>query len=151
MPSNSTGREEVSEELSNYAQSVGFISMDGLVVFDKRLFEELCPKPIQLAEALTDVAVELVVCALLAAALNDHGWEFGFLAGWKIDFHQLVYSFLEETRRLYGEVDGPSQIDKIRVRLILNFQLLLFLCFLVILGIVAFIFITLFLAVVGLT
>ena len=72
MPANRVRREQVAEELRDYSQTVRFVAVNGVVVFGEHCFEEVLPQPVELAEPLADQAKEFIVCALLAAALDDH-------------------------------------------------------------------------------
>lgn len=80
MPADGIGRQKMSEELSNDAEAVRFVTVDRVVVFDEHFFEEVLPQPVELAEAFTNQAEELVIRSFLAAALDDHGWQFIFSA-----------------------------------------------------------------------
>lgn len=82
-------------EKSGYvSQPVGLITMYGFVIFDERLFEQVCPHTVNLGESLSDETVELGVGLLLRTCFDDHGRQLGFLAHRQIDFGQLVYRFL---------------------------------------------------------
>jgi hypothetical protein len=120
MPADGVTREQMSEELSDDAQPVGLVTMDGVVVLGEHVLEQFPPKPVELAEALANQPKELVVSAFLAAALDDHARQLVFTASRKIDAHELVTSFLEAAGRHDCQVDGTAQIDKVRVRLILD-------------------------------
>lgn len=71
-PGYSIRGEEMSEESSDITQFVGFVPMDGVVVFRKRLLEVVTPNPTDLAESFTDETVELRVRTLLRTTFNDH-------------------------------------------------------------------------------
>lgn len=72
----------MSKEFGNVTESVGFVSVDRIVVCAEGFFEEFGPETVELCETLTDQAVEFAVCALLGAALDDHGAELQLLSGW---------------------------------------------------------------------
>jgi hypothetical protein len=110
----------VSEELSDNAQPVGLVTVDGVVVLCEHVLKQFPPKSVELAEALANQPEELVVSAFLATALDDHAGQFVFTASRKIDAHELVTSFLEAAGRHDCQVDGTAKIDKIRVRLVLD-------------------------------
>ena len=110
----------MSKELSDDAQSVSLVTMDGVVVLCKHILKEFPPESVELAEALTNQPKELVVSAFLAAAFNDHARQLVFAASRKIDAHELVASFLEATGRHDCQVNGTAKVDKVRVRLVLD-------------------------------
>lgn len=60
------------EELSNDAELVCLVTMDGFVVFDKQFLEQLLPKSIELAETFSNIAVEFVEGLLLIRTLDNH-------------------------------------------------------------------------------
>lgn len=66
------------EELCDDAKAIRFETVDSLVVVGESFLEKVGPHPVQLAEALSDHAIELLVCALLACALDNHGCELVF-------------------------------------------------------------------------
>jgi hypothetical protein len=72
VPANSIGRKKVTKELCDNAKTVGFQTMNCIVVLDKRSLEELVPHAVDLTKTLTDQAEELVVSTFLGATLNDH-------------------------------------------------------------------------------
>ncbi len=113
--------------------------MDSVVVFRKRRFEEFSPKTVKLGKALADQAVKLRVSTFLRTTFDDHRGQLLFLSRRKSYLHQLVTAFLEVNTRHDGQVDCPPEVDKICVALILDLQILLFLCFLVIRTVVTFI------------
>jgi predicted GTPase len=82
MPANSVGREKMTEELCDNAKTVGFQTMNCVVVLDKRSLKELIPHAVDLAKTLTNQAKELVVSTFLGATLNDHRGEFVFQSRW---------------------------------------------------------------------
>lgn len=98
MPVNGVARHQVPEELSDNAQPVGLVSVDGVVILGEHVLKQLPPKSVKFAEAFADETKELVVSTLLAAALNDHARQLVFTASRKIDAHELVTSFLEAAR-----------------------------------------------------
>jgi hypothetical protein len=97
VPSNRIAGDQVSEELSDDAQSVGLVSMDCVVVLCKHVLKQLSPKPVEFAESLADQPKEFVVSPLLAATFDDHARKLIFTTSGKIDAHKLVTSFLEAT------------------------------------------------------
>lgn len=117
----------MAEEACDVPQTVGLIPMNGIVIFGKRLLEEIGPEAVELCKALTNKPKELGVGLLLRAAFHQHRWQFVLLARRQVDLHELVNRFLEVQARLNRQVDGLAQIDKIGVRLILDFHLLLLL------------------------
>jgi hypothetical protein len=76
VPANGIGRKKVAEELCDDAKTVGFQTMNRIVVLDKRSLEELVPHAVDLAKTLTDQAEELVISTFLGATLDDHRREF---------------------------------------------------------------------------
>jgi hypothetical protein len=127
VPPNGVCSKEVCEELGDNAEAVRFEAVDSFVIMGEALFEKVGPHAVDLAEALTDHAVEFLVCTLLTGAFNDHSCEFVLEAVWEIDAHQLVTTFFEATARLDSEVDGSTQADEVGVGLILDvLSLLLF-------------------------
>jgi hypothetical protein len=71
--------------------------MDRVVIFCEHVLEQFSPKPVELAESLTDQSKEFVVSPLLTTTLDDHAGQFIFTASGKIDAHELVASLLEAT------------------------------------------------------
>ena len=120
------------EEAGDVSKAVGFVAVDGVVVFGEGGFEELGPEPVELCEALADEAVEFGIGTFLGAAFDDHGGKFGFLPWWEVDFHEFVTAFFEVDAGHDGEVDGSSKIDKISVALVLDFHLPFFFGFFVV-------------------
>ena len=125
MPADGVTRHQMSEELSDDAQPIGLVPVDSVVILCEHVLEQLPPKSVEFAEALTDEPKELVVSAFLAAALDDHARQFVFTASGKIDAHELVTSFLEAARRHDCQVNGTTKVDKVRVRLVLDLHRLL--------------------------
>lgn len=115
------------EELSYDTEAIRLEAVDSLVVVCEALFEKVGPHAIDLAETFADHAVELLICAFLAGAFDDHGCEFVFEAVREVDAHELVTAFFEATAGLDREVDGSAQTDKIGVSLILDVLRLLLL------------------------
>jgi hypothetical protein len=120
------------EELGDDAEAIGLEAMNGLVVGCKTLFEKVGPHAVQLAEALADHTVKLLVGPFLAGALDDHGCEFVLEAMREVDAHELVTTFFEAAAALDGEVYGSAKVDEVGISLILDVQLLLFLILLLI-------------------
>jgi len=125
MPADGVTRHQMPEELGNNAQPVGLVSVDGVVILGEHVLKQLPPKSVEFAETLTYEPKELVVSALLAAALDDHARQFVFTASRKVDAHELVTSFLEATGRHDCQVNGTAKVDKVRVRLVLDLHSLL--------------------------
>lgn len=71
-PDDRISHQQMSEELRNNPQSIRLVAMDGVVVLCEHRFKELSPQPVEFGKALTNVAVEFVECALLAAAFDYH-------------------------------------------------------------------------------
>jgi len=90
------------EELCDDTKAVRFEAVDSLVVVRECFLEKVGPHPVQLAEALSNHAVELLVCALLAGALDDHRGELVFQAMWQVDAHEFVHALLKSTTALDG-------------------------------------------------
>jgi hypothetical protein len=70
------------EELCDDAKAIRLEAVDSLVVVGESVLEKVGPHPVQLAEALSDHAVKLLVCALLTCALDDHRCELVFQTMW---------------------------------------------------------------------
>lgn len=87
MPVDGVGCEEMGEKLGDDAEAVGLEAVDGLVVVGKSVFKQVCPHAVELAKSLSYHAVELLVRALLARTLYDHGREFVLQAVWEVDAH----------------------------------------------------------------
>jgi hypothetical protein len=119
----------MSKELGNDAQPVGLVSVDGVVVLCKHVFEKLSPKSVELAEALADQSEEFVVGTLLTATFDDHAGQLVFTSSGKVDAHQFVAGFLEATRRHDCQVDGTTKIDKVGVGLVFDVHRLLAIVF----------------------
>ena len=112
------------EELSDDAQAVGLEAMDSFVIVRKRFLEQVGPHSVQLAESLSNHAVELFVCPFLTGTLHDHRRELVLQAVRQIDSHELVYALLEATTTLDGQVDCSAQVHKISVGLVLDIHCL---------------------------
>jgi len=54
MPPNGIGREQMSKELRDDAQSIRFVAMDGVEVLREHFLVQILPESVQFAEALTD-------------------------------------------------------------------------------------------------
>jgi len=113
----------MAEKLGDDAKTVGFQTVNCIVVFDKRSFKELVPHAIDLAKTLTNQAEEFVVSTFLGTALDNHRWKFVLQSRGQVDAQQLVGTFFEASRRHDGEVDGSAQVDQIGVGLILDLDL----------------------------
>lgn len=55
----------MSKELGNDAQAISLVSMNGLIVFDKRGLEKFIPHTIELAKTLANETEEFIVGAFL--------------------------------------------------------------------------------------
>ena len=75
VPAKGIGAEQVAKEASNVAKPVRLVSMDGVVVFGKRSLKQVGPETVNLGKSFSNKTVELGVCALLRATLDDHGWQ----------------------------------------------------------------------------
>lgn len=76
MPANRVGAEHMTKEAGDVAKPVRLVSVDRVVVFGKRSLEQVRPETIDLGKPFPNQPIELRVCALLRATLDDHGWEF---------------------------------------------------------------------------
>lgn len=76
-PAYGIGGQLVSEETANVSETVGLVSMDGIVIGLEGLFETFSPGRIRLVtESLSHQTVELGVGSLLRATLDNHVAEF---------------------------------------------------------------------------
>ena len=75
VPAKGISAEQVAKEASNVAKPVRFVSVDGVVVFGKRSLKQVRPETVDLGKSLSNKTVELGVCALLRATLDDHRWK----------------------------------------------------------------------------
>jgi hypothetical protein len=71
-PRYSIGSQEMAEESTDIPQFVGFVTMNGVVVFGKSLLEVVTPHSTDFAESFTDEAVKLGVRSLLRTTFNNH-------------------------------------------------------------------------------
>jgi hypothetical protein len=126
VPSNCVRTEEMTEKPSNVSESVGLIPMDGVVIFGESLFKLIGPKAIDSGKTFANQAIKLGIRSFLRTALNDHRWKFGFLTGWKRDFHQLVDTFLGVYAGHNCQIYRSPKVDEISVGLILDLQRCLF-------------------------
>ncbi len=76
VPPDGISGKEVAEEARDIPELVVVVSMDGLVILDERLLEQVGPESIDLGEALAEQAEEFGICLFLAATFNDHRREF---------------------------------------------------------------------------
>jgi hypothetical protein len=72
MPANGVGTEQVSEKARDIAESVGLVSMNGVVVLCKCLLEEVGPQAVEFGESFAHEAKEFGIGFLLRTALDDH-------------------------------------------------------------------------------
>lgn len=124
-PADTVSREEVAKEPSNVSESIGLITMNGVVVVAKALFEVFGPFPMQFAEAFSHVAVEFAVGAFLGATLDDHVAQLDILAFGDLELEQLVNALFEIERGHDGQVDGPTQVDEVGLGSIVDLELTL--------------------------
>ena len=96
-------------------------SVHALVLRGEQLAKFLLVHLEQVAEALSYVSIEGQVCTILHTALDDHGAKFDFLASPYLQFEQLVAALLELHRGHDDEVDCLAQLDKVLLRVVLNF------------------------------
>ena len=129
MPVDAVRRQQVGKELCNDTESVRLEAVDSLVVVCKGLFEQVGPHAVQLAESLSDLAVELLIGALLAGTFYNHSREFVFHTMRQVNPHKLMHTLLEASTALDGQVDGSAQADEVRVGLVLDIHCLDFLVF----------------------
>jgi len=118
------------EKPGDVSELVGLVTMNRRIVLDERLLEQVHPHPIQPSKSLSKQAHELQIDLLLCTGLDNHRYQLWLLASRKPELHQLMRGFLRIRARLDAEINGPPQVDKIRVGLILDlhrFCLLLFL------------------------
>jgi hypothetical protein len=113
----------MTEELSDVAEFVGFITMNSIVVFGKSGLEQVGPKTVDLGKSFSDQTVELGVCSFLGTTFDDHGWKFVLQPGRQVDLHQLVTTFFEINAGHDREVDCSSKVHQISVTLILYIHL----------------------------
>lgn len=125
MPSDGVVADHVSKEPRDVAQTVGFITVDRVIIFGERSLKQVRPEPVDLGESLTDQAVKFGVCSLLRTALDDHRWQLGLQTCWQVDLHQFVAAFFKINARHNGQVDRPAKIDQVGVALVLDVHLLL--------------------------
>jgi hypothetical protein len=60
VPFHGVGCEQEAEELSDDAEAVGFVAVDGLVVFDELALKELAPEAVELAEPRMNVSLDAI-------------------------------------------------------------------------------------------
>lgn len=94
-PADAVGRKQVAEEASNVAQSIGLVSMDGVVVSCEAARKRFRPLAMELAEALAHVAIELAVGSLLRTALDDHVAQLDILTFGDVELQKLVDTLLK--------------------------------------------------------
>jgi hypothetical protein len=130
VPANGVVADHMSEETRDIAQAIGFIPVNRIVVFRERRLKKVRPETIDLCEPFPNQTVELGVCPLLRATLNDHRRKLMLQTSGQRDFHQFVAAFFEIDTRHDRQVDRPSEVDEVRIALVLDvhppFFLLLF-------------------------
>jgi len=72
MPFDGVGGQEMAEQLSDDAETIGLVSVDGLVVLNKLAFEKFAPEAVKLAKSLSNLAIELLESSLLTSTFDDH-------------------------------------------------------------------------------
>jgi hypothetical protein len=72
VPSDSIGANKVTKKASNVPKSVGFVSMNGIVILRELLFEEIRPKAIDLRKSLPNETIKFGISSFLSRALDDH-------------------------------------------------------------------------------
>lgn len=82
MPANCVSAEHVAEEAGDIAKPVRLVPMDRIIVFGERSLKQVRPETIDLGKPFSNQSIELRVCALLRATLNDHGWKLWLQARW---------------------------------------------------------------------
>lgn len=82
MPANRVSAEHVAKEAGNVAKPVRLVPMDRIIVFGERSLKQVRPETIYLGKPFSNQPVELRVCALLRATLDDHGWKLWLQARW---------------------------------------------------------------------
>ena len=103
-------------EPRDISQLVGFKPMDLAVLCGEVLLERLAAAIRALRHALAEQAVEALVGALLAAALQDHCDNLnGFLLR-QLQLHDLVRTLLEARGRHDRQVELSSQVGLLRLR-----------------------------------
>lgn len=129
MPPNRVVAQDVAKEPGNVAQPVGFVAVNGIIVFRKGLLEQVGPETVELRKPLSDQAIELGIRPFLRATFDNHGRQLRLLARRKRNLHQLVATFFKIHTRHDRQVDRPPKIDQIRVALIFDVHEPLFLIF----------------------
>jgi hypothetical protein len=64
MPSHAIIAEKVAKELSYNAKPVRLVAVNGLIILRERFLKQLAPKPVELAETLANVTLEIEVSKL---------------------------------------------------------------------------------------
>lgn len=129
MPPNRVSAQYVAKEARNVAQPVGFVAVNGIIVFRKGLLEQVTPETVELRKPLSDQAIELGIRPFLRATFDNHGRQLRFLARRKGDLHQLVATFFKIHTRHDRQVYRPPKIDQIRVALVFDVHQPVFLRF----------------------
>ena len=108
------------KELGDVTQLVCLQAMDGGILLHEHLVKELRVHLVDETEPLREQAVIPQVRALLRATLREHRADFHLLSGLQMNLHQLVTSLFKVQGRHDGEINGTTQIDQVRLGLILN-------------------------------
>ena len=109
------------EEACQVAQLALLKSMHALVLAGEKLGELLLIDFKEMAESLSNVAIEGQVSAILHATLNDHTTEFDLLPASDLKLKQLVTTFLKLDCGHDNEVDRLSELDEVFFSEIFNF------------------------------
>lgn len=64
-PADAIGREKVAKEAGDVTKTIGFVSVDRVVIVGEALCERFGPLAMKLAEALAHVAIEFAISSLL--------------------------------------------------------------------------------------
>jgi hypothetical protein len=136
FPVDAVGEEEVSIEFGDIADFVDLEFEEGVEVVHERLDEELFVMIVYFTESFAKQPEKLLVNTLHHAALEDHVNQFALVPLRDIHLNDLMRTLLEIDGRLYGQVDGPAEVDEILFREITDalfaFLLLISLYFLLI-------------------
>jgi hypothetical protein len=111
----------VSEEASQVSQLALLEPMNALILTLKKLREFLLVDLVNLAESLACVSIELQICSLLHAALDNHVAEFDFLARSDLKFEELVTALFVFDGRHDNQVDRLAELHKILVCEVFDF------------------------------
>jgi hypothetical protein len=121
----------MAKETGYIAQTIGFVSMDCVVILGEGGFEKIRPETVDFRKSFSNKAVEFRVCSLLGTTFNDHRGEFWLQARRQRDLHEFVATFFKVDTGHDSQVDCSPEIDEICIALILDLHLSFFLLFLV--------------------